>query len=229
MQQKGRRHKKRMKDMPLSSRPREKLLIKGSENLSDEELIALLLGTGSRTHNALSLSKALLKQYPLTQLSQTTCSSLSKLSGIGASKATRVMAAVEIGRRVFAPSSLTTIVIRSTQDALAQLKDIVGKKQEYLVVFYLNARYELLQKEVVGIGSLNSMIITPKEIFGHAMQTPCASIIIAHNHPSGDPTPSDDDIVFTDRIHKAGEVMGITMLDHLIVGRGGFFSFRDEN
>jgi DNA repair protein RadC len=108
------------------------------------------------------------------------------------------------------------------------LQDIVLKKQEFLIVLYLNARYELIQKEIVGQGSLNSMILTPKEIFSPALQTPCASILVAHNHPSGDPTPSDDDLVFTDRIHKAGDVLGISLLDHIIVGTNGVFSFQEN-
>jgi DNA repair protein RadC len=225
MQQNGSRRKMRITDLPPSSRPREKLLAKGRANLTNEELLAILLGTGSTKQNALLVSKTLLKKYPLDQLPHIASDAL---LGIGSSKASRVIAALELGSRVFAPASLTKIVIRSTQDTVTHLRDIVGKKQEFLVVMYLNARYELLQREIVGQGGLNSMVITPKEIFHYAFQTPCASIIVAHNHPSGDPTLSDDDLVFTDRIQKAGEVLGITMLDHIIVGTSGFFSFREN-
>lgn len=228
MQQNGRRRKMRIVDLPQSSRPREKLLAKGCANLTDAELLAILLGTGSSKQNALSLSASLLKKYPRMQLATTSQESLVSIPGIGTSKAARIMAALELGNRIFAPESLTKVIIRSTQDALGHLRDIVGKKQEFLVVFYLNARYELIQKEIVGQGGLNSMMITPRDIFSPALQTPCASIIVSHNHPSGDPTPSDDDIVFTDRIQKAGEVLGITMLDHLIVGTNGFFSFQEN-
>ena len=219
--------KLRIKDLPFSSRPQEKLLNKGHENLLDAELLAILLGTGSNKQNAIALSKTILNRFPLKKLSKTSISDLIKISGIGKSKATRIMAALELGERVFAPSLLTKVTIRGSEDLLAQIKDIADKKQEYLVVFYLNARHELLQREVIGQGSLNNMLITPKEIFAPALITPCASIIVAHNHPSGDPAPSDDDIAFTKRIHEAGEVMGISFIDHVIVAKSGYFSFRD--
>jgi len=228
MQGNVKRGKIRIKDLPPASRPREKLLATGCENLSDAELIAILLGTGSAKQNALRLGETLLNQFPLARLATSSLQDLTRLPGVGKSKAARIIAAVELGNRLFAPTSFTKIVIRSTQDALSHVRDIVEKKQEYLLVFYLNARFELIQKETVGQGSLTKMLITPKEIFSPAVQTPCASIIVVHNHPSGDPTPSDDDITFTTRIHEAGEVMGISMLDHLIVSKGGYFSFREN-
>lgn len=220
--------KRRIKDLPLSSRPREKLSTVGRENLTNEELFAILLGTGSAKQNAIALSSTLLKQIPLQKLATVPFQELIRFPGIGKAKASRIGAALELGSRVYAPSSMTKLVIRSTQDIVAQLRDIVEKRQEYLLVFYLNARYELIQKENVGQGSLNNMMITAKEIFAPALMSPCASLIVAHNHPSGDPTPSDDDIAFTTRIHEAGEVMGIPMLDHVIVARHGYFSFRDN-
>lgn len=224
----GKRKTIRMKDVPLALRPQEKLLSVGSANLSDEELLAILLGTGTKKQNVLKLSSQVLRNYPLRQLSEQSPQELSHVSGIGKVKATRILAAFELGARVYAPENLTKISIRSTQDVLHQLRDIMTKKQEYLVVFYLNARYELIQREIVGQGRLNHMMITAKEIFIHAVASPCASIIVAHNHPSGDPNPSDDDIAFTKQIHEAGEVMGIPLLDHLIVAKSGYFSFRDK-
>jgi DNA repair protein RadC len=220
--------KRRIKDLPLTSRPREKLSLAGRENLTNEELVAILLGTGSAKQNALTLSSILLKRFPIKKLAQTPPQELVRFPGIGKAKASRIVAALELGSRIYAPTSLTQVVIRSTDDIIPQLRDIIEKKQEYLVVFYLNARFELIQKEIVGQGSLNHMLITAKEIFAPALTSPCASIIIAHNHPSGDPNPSDDDIAFTTRIHEAGLVMGIPMLDHVVVGKAGYFSFRDN-
>lgn len=220
--------KRRIKDLPPSTRPREKLITSGSTNLTDVELLAILLGTGSAKQNALSLSATLLKRFPLEKLLYVASEELVRFPGVGKAKASRIVAALELGSRAFAPISMTKSVIRSTVDVVALLRDIVEKRQEYLVVLYLNARYELIQKEIVGQGSLNHMLITAKEIFAPALVSPCASIIIVHNHPSGDPTPSDDDIGFTTRIHEAGEVMGIPMLDHVIVAKSGFFSFRDN-
>lgn len=220
--------RRRIKDLPINSRPREKLGLSGKENLSNEELVAILLGTGSAKQNAITLSASLLKRFPMKKLANISSEELVRFPGVGKAKASRIVAALELGSRIYAPTSMTHVVMRSTEDVVGELRDIVDKRQEYLVVFYLNARYELIQREVVGQGSLNHMMITAKEIFAPAVASPCASVIIAHNHPSGDPTPSDDDISFTTRIHEAGQVMGIPMLDHVVVAKQGYFSFRDN-
>ncbi len=221
------RQKLRIKDMPLTLRPREKLFAQGAKNLTDAELIAILLGTGSAKQNALVLGNKLLKQFPLQKLDGQ-LKEIVRCPGVGLAKAARIAAALELGERLFAPVSVTKIIIRTAQEVVSQVRDIADKKQEYLIVLYLNARHELVLKEVVGMGSLNSLQITPKEIFSHALQTPCASLVIVHNHPSNDPAPSDDDIRFTRRIHEAGEVMAIPLLDHVIVCKSGYFSFRED-
>jgi DNA repair protein RadC len=208
-------------------RPREKLFAIGAKNLSDAELIAILLGTGSARQNALILGEKILKTFPLQNLDGQ-LQEMVRYPGVGTAKAARIAAALELGERLFAPDAISKTIIRNAQDVLSQVRDIADKKQEYLLVLYLNARYELVLKETVGMGSLNSLQITPKEIFSHALKTPCASIIIVHNHPSNDPSPSDDDILFTKRIQEAGEVMGIPLSDHVIVSKSGYFSFREE-
>ncbi|MGH7203553.1 MAG: RadC family protein [Candidatus Levyibacteriota bacterium] len=219
--------KTRIKDMPFSLRPREKLLAVGAKNLSEAELLAILLGTGSAKQNALVLGDKINKQFPLQKLDGQ-FDALVKYQGVGRAKAARIAAALELGERLFAPTTVTKITIKTAQDVLVEVRDIADKKQEYLIVLYLNARHELVLKEVVGMGTLNSLRITPKEIFSHALQTPCASIIVVHNHPSNDPEPSNDDIDFTRRIHEAGEVMGIPLVDHVIVSKSGYFSFRED-
>ena len=219
--------KNRIKDMPLSLRPREKLLAVGAKNLSEAELMAILLGTGTTKLNAIALGEKVTKQFPLQKLDGQ-FAALVKFQGVGKAKAARIAAALELGERLFAPTTVTKVIIKTVQDVLAQVRGIAEKKQEYLIVLYLNARHELVLKEVVGMGKLNSLQITPKEIFSHALQTPCASIIVVHNHPSGDPEPSDDDISFTRRIHEAGEVLGIPLVDHVIITKAGYFSFRDD-
>lgn len=217
-----------IKDLPLASRPRERLVSNGRSNLSDIELLAILLGTGTTKQDALQLSQKIVTKFPLQHMGGISVSDLVKIPGVGKSKASRIMAALELGERIYAPQHLTKIIVRSTADAVGQLKEFAGKKQEYLVAIYLNARHELLQKEVIGIGSLNAMVITPKEIFSPALMTPCASVIVSHNHPSGDPNPSEDDIKFTQRVHEAGEVLGIPLIDHIVTARTGYFSFRDN-
>lgn len=223
-----RSRKKRIKDLPLSLRPREKLMAKGKENLTTAELLAILLNTGTKQKNAVALSDSLLRKHSLGKMAELPIDALADFPGIGTAKAARIIAAVELGERLFTKPAMTKTVIQSTRDAVLLLKEYSDKKQEYLIAVYLNARNEMLQKEILGLGTLNSMRIEPKEVFRPALMTPCASLIIAHNHPSGDPTPSDDDIAFTKRVFEAGEIMGVTMLDHLIVTKRGYFSFRDN-
>jgi DNA repair protein RadC len=223
------RRNNRIKDLPISSRPREKLLVKGSENLTDAELIAILLGTGTKEHNALTVASKLLQKYPLKSLADIHIPQLEKISGIGKVKALHIQAALELGKRIFAPESITKTMIYTTNDAISICRDIASKKQEHMLVLYLNARHELLQKEVIGMGSLNALVIEPKEIFSPGLLTPCAEIIIIHNHPSGDVTPSDEDVQFTQRVQNAGEILGIQLIDHLIVCSSGYFSFREED
>lgn len=219
--------KHRIKDLPITQRPREKLLHNGAENLRDAELLAILIGTGVPKQNAVIVAEKLLRRYPLQKLAHVAIGELMSIRGIGASKAARVVGAIELGARIFS-SSLTKIVIRSTGDIVHQVRDIAERKQEYLVALYLNARHELLQKEVVGVGILNTTRIEPKEIFRPAFNSACAEIIIAHNHPSGDPTPSEEDITFTNHLQKAGEIMGIPLVDHVIIARSSYFSFRNN-
>lgn len=222
-----RKKKTRITDMPLAIRPREKLFAQGAKNLSETELIAILLGTGSTKQNALVLGEKLLQQFSFQKLDGQ-LKELVRYPGVGLAKAARIAAALELGERLYAPASITKVIIQTVQDVLLQVRDIADKKQEYLIVLYLNARHELVLKEVVGVGNLNSLRITPKEIFSYALQTPCASLIVIHNHPSNDPSPSDDDIHFTRRIHEAGEVMGIPLIDHMIVSKSGYYSFREN-
>lgn len=222
------KQKNRIKDLPLNSRPREKLLNKGAQNLTDAELIAILFGTGSTKQNVISLASTVLSQYPLEKLASVSSAHLEKISGIGKVKALHILAALELGKRVF-DTSVAKTTIYTTQDALAICRDITGKKQEYMLVLYLNARHELIQKETIGIGNLNTLVIEPKEIFSPALLSPCAEIIIVHNHPSGDPTPSEEDIHFTQRVQNAGEIMGVSLIDHLILSTSGYFSFREDD
>lgn len=217
--------RKRILDLPKNSRPRERLETEGKENLSDAELLALILGTGRPRKNVLELARSLFKHYPLSKLPHISLNQLTTISGIGKSKATRVLAAVELGKRLFAPLSLTQTIILKTEDVLKEVKEIADKKQEYIVVLYLDARDQLIQKETVSIGSLNSNLITPREIFAPAVKLPCAKVILAHNHPSQDHTPSKEDILFTKRVQAAGEILGISLMDHIIICQNSYFSF----
>lgn len=222
------RKKKRILDLPISSRPREKLAVNGRENVSNAELLAILFGTGTKKENAVELGEQILKKFPLKELGKVDYASLIKITGIRQAKATRLLAALELGQRIYDNNKLTKILINSLEDTVRVIQEYADRKQEYLVCLYLNARHELLQKEIIGVGSLNSLQVEPREVFRPAFTTPCAGIIIAHNHPSGDSSPSEDDILFTKRIHEAGEIMGIPLLDHVIISSSGYFSFREN-
>ncbi len=219
------RKKKRIIDLPRFDRPREKMIANGRSNSSTAELLAILFNTGSKKNSALSLGETVLRKFTLEKLPQITIDQLTSIPGIGASKATRLLAAIELGQRMFDAPSLSKIVIHNLQDTVHLLKEYADKRQEYLICLYINARHELIQKEVLGVGNLNTLRIEPREIFRPALSSPCAGVILAHNHPSGDPTPSEDDIAFTKRIHEAGQIMGIPLLDHVIIGSKKYFSF----
>lgn len=221
-------YNRRIKDLPESSRPREKLEYKGAQNLSDAELLAIILGTGTKKQNAVILAKKILNSFPLSKLTAISINQLLVIPGIGKTKASRIIACLELGHRIFTVPALNTTLINSTAEAIVQAKEISSKKQEHLLVLYLNARHQLIGKEIIAIGNLNALMIEPKEVFLPALTTPCCEIIICHNHPSDNPTPSKDDILFTQTIQKAGIIMGIGLIDHLIVCRSGYFSFREQ-
>ncbi len=218
--------KKKIKDLPPSERPQEKLFQKGQAALSDEELLAILLGTGSKKHNALTLAQTILKKIPLEELNSKEVEQI-KISGVGKTKSARIQAALALGERLFAKPLLHITHIQSVQDVLREVTDMGQKKQEHMVVLYMNARNELIKKETIAIGNVNVLGIEIKEIFAPALLTPCTSIAVVHNHPSGDPAPSDADILFTKRLHEAGKLLGVILYDHVIVAESSYFSFAE--
>ncbi len=219
---------KRIKDLPSHARPLEKLLEKGVANLSDEELLALLIGTGTKQKNALALARALLVQKNISHLASLPIKGLAIVKGIGKMKAARIAGAFELGKRVYKQDGFNKTRILTTQDILFHAQDLVAKQQEHLIALYINARHELVRKEIISIGNLNVMRVTPRDIFLHGLKTPCAGVLLVHNHPSGTPTPSEADITFTKHIQQAGDLLGIPLVDHVIVANEGYFSFRDS-
>lgn len=216
--------KKKIKDLPLSQRPQEKLLQQGSSALMNEELVAILLGTGNRKENAIALAQTLIKKVPFSQFDKNKLLS-QKIPGVGKTKLSRILAALELGERLSGRQSFDTMSIHTVQDILLQVQEIVSKKQEHLVVLYLNARNQVVKKEIVAIGKVNVLQTDMREIFSPALTSPCVCIIVVHNHPSGDPSPSDADILFTQRLHEAGKLLGIVLTDHVIVSKSSYFSF----
>lgn len=215
-----------MKELHPVERPREKLASRGAEALSDEELTALLLRTGYRGTDVLELSASLWKAYPQGP-ARAGYETLARFKGMGKSRAAALVAAFELARRAAAGQR------RPVLDCPARVLDQVpfgvraGRKEHFLA-FYLNARSQLLHQETVSIGTLSSSLVHPREVFAPAMACGAAALIVVHNHPSGDCAPSGEDKDATRRLCRAGELMGIPVLDHLIVSDGGFFSFKEQ-
>jgi DNA repair protein RadC len=215
-----------LKRVAMKDRPREKFFAYGPEYLRDEELIALIINSGTKDKDVLMISAEIVKKFPLTVLPRVTTKEMAQQKGLGPSKIARLRAVGELGRRMFVTNLLSVKKVETVEAVIQESQEIIEKSQEYLLALYMNTRNELLKKEIIGIGSLNINIIQPREIFGPAINIACNSIIIAHNHPSGDPTPSPSDIEFTEQVKSACDILGYEFLDHVIVGSTGFVSFR---
>lgn len=218
----------KIKDLPKSDRPREKLIAKGADNLKDSELLAILLRTGTTGKNVIEIASQILLKYSKKRLLQMTYDDLSKISGIDSAKATTLLAAFELSKRALEVNDTNLPVINTAKDASAQLTDMRDLKKEHFVVLYLNAKNQLVYKETISMGTLNANLVHPREVFEPALKHSAAQIIAAHNHPSGDPKPSDDDLELTKRLTEAGKMMGIEVMDHIIISKNSHFSFKEE-
>ncbi|MBF8807568.1 MAG: DNA repair protein RadC [Enterococcus lacertideformus] len=216
--------------VPATSLPRERMLIYGEEALSDQELLAILLRTGQHPHNVLEIAGHLLKTFGgLALLRQATLTELEGIRGIGRVKALEIKALVELGRRIQAEHVAVKSAIHASYELANQLiLELKDHKQEHLICIYLDTKNQVLLKKTLFIGSLDQTIAHPREVFHYAVRYCAARIILAHNHPSGNVIPSKQDLLFTKRVQKCGEMMGIDVLDHLIIGCKQYFSLREE-
>ncbi|MBI5573191.1 MAG: DNA repair protein RadC [Elusimicrobia bacterium] len=206
--------------------PREKLSKTGVSSLKDEELLAIILGTGYKGKNVLQLSKEILKNYPTGDFIQLPISKLKAIKGFGSAKASVIAAAVELVKRGL---DKNVVAIKKPTDVLPYTLDIRDRKREHFVVFYLNARNEILKRDFVSIGTLNASLVHPREVFKPAIEHSAASVIFVHNHPSGDTTPSEDDIKLTKRLIAAADILGIEILDHIIISKTDYLSMKSKN
>jgi len=218
----------KIKDIPKIDRPREKLISKGPQNLKDEELLAIILGTGIEGKNVIEVARQILRKYSKKRLLKMQYGDLSKIKGVGSAKACTILAAAELVKRALEIGEETLPVIRSTKDVIAQAVYMRDKVREHLMAIYLNARNEMVYKKPMFIGTLNANLVHPREIFNEALKQNAASVILVHNHPSGDPEPSQDDLEITKRIIEAGKIMGIDVLDHVIITKNKPFSFKEN-
>ncbi len=218
-----------MKDLPESERPRERLIQHGPTILSTAELLAILLRTGRRGENALHLAHRILKTCGgLAGLARTPVHELAQIPGVGLAKAAQIQAALELGRRIAAATPGERPQVRSANDAYLLLADMADLEQETLRIILLDTRARVIAIPTIYIGNVNTTLVRPAEIFREAIRRNAVSLIIAHNHPSGDPTPSQEDIALTRDLVAAGRLLGIEVLDHLIIGRGRHTSLREH-
>ena len=217
----------KIKDIPKVDRPRERFLKKGPDALSKSDLLAILLGSGIKGKNVQKLSQQIIKKFGKNFLN-ITVDELQKISGIGQAKALQVASAISLVKRYYADEKTNEIVIKNSQDVLSFTYDLKDKKKEYLVCLYLNARSVLLKKEIVSVGLLDKTLLHPREIFHPATELNASSVILVHNHPSGDSSPSGKDIQIVEKIAQAGEIMGIPVVDFVIVSEGGHYSFYEK-
>lgn len=219
-----------MKDFPKEERPRERFIKSGPKSLSNRELLAILLRTGTKSESVLQLSQRLITEFEgLRMLKEASLEELTSIKGIGEAKAIQLLAAVELGRRIVNLTYDDRYVIRSPEDgANYVMEEMRFLNQEHFVCLYLNTKNQVMHKKTVFIGSLNAAIVHPREVFKEALRRSAASIICLHNHPSGDPAPSREDIEVTRRLHECGKMIGIEILDHIIIGEKRFVSLKEK-
>ncbi|WP_407407947.1 DNA repair protein RadC [Peribacillus sp.] len=219
-----------IRDYPKEERPRERFLQDGPQSLSNQELLALLLRTGSKEESVLQLSNRLIKAFEgFRLLKEASVEELTEIKGIGEAKAIQILASVELGRRIHKLNDQDRYVIRSPEDGANYcMEEMRFLSQEHFVCLYLNTKNQVLHKRTVFIGSLNASIVHPREVFKEAFRRSAASIICLHNHPSGDPSPSREDIDVTKRLVECGKIMGIEVLDHIIIGEHKYVSLKEK-
>lgn len=218
----------KIKDLPKIEWPRERLEKKGAQALHKEELLAIILRTGIKGKNVVQLAQDILSKYGDKKLIDISFEELRNIHGVGPTKAAQMMASIELGKRLYKEKVEKEVVINSPEDIVREVEHIRENKKENLVVLYLDARNRLIYKETVSIGTLNANLIHPREVFEPAVRNLAAQIIIVHNHPSGDPEPSKDDLEVTKRLLEAGKLLGIDIMDHIIIAKTSYFSFKEK-
>jgi len=212
---------KKLKELYLEDKPREKLLKKGVTSLKNYELIAILLGSGIKGKDVLKLSKEIEKILK----EDITIEKLLKIKGLGIAKASQIISAFELAKRILIKNHSQ---IRSIEDIVRELDEFRNKKQEYFIAIYLDGVDRIIEKRVITIGILDKTLIHPREVFAPAIEMRAASIIVAHNHPSGELNPSENDIIITNKLKEAGDILGIDLIEHIIISKKGYFSFYEN-
>lgn len=219
-----------IKNVPKEDRPRERMLRHGPRHLSNQEILAILIGSGTKDESVMSVANFVLMHFDgLKLLRDATIEELISVKGIGTAKGLIILSAIELGKRMNEYKPNDKYVIRSPDDgADFIMEEMRNLQQEHFVVLFLNTKNQIIHRQTIFIGSLNASIVHPREVYREAVKRSAASIIVAHNHPSGDPAPSQEDIQVTRRLVESGKIVGIELLDHLIIGDRKFVSLKEK-
>lgn len=219
-----------IRELPPEERPREKLAHWGASSLREYELLAILLRTGTAQMSALQLAQHLLQKFGgVRGVMHASVQELANIKGMGLAKATQIAAAMELGRRVALSQFHERPQIRSPEDVYQLMHiQLLGERREHFLAVMLDTKNRVLRTETISIGTLDSSLVHPREVYRMVIREGAACWIAVHNHPSGDPTPSPDDIAITRRLKEAGELLGVGLLDHLIIGDGNYTSLRER-
>ena len=219
-----------IRDVPKDERPRERFIQNGPQSLSNQELLAILLRTGTKDESVLQLANRLISTFEgLRMLKDASIDEITAIKGIGEAKAIQILDSVELGKRITQLNYQDRYVIRSPEDGANYcMEEMRFLSQEHFITLYLNTKNQVLHKQTIFIGSLNASIVHPREVYKEAFRRSAASIICLHNHPSGDPTPSREDIEVTKRLVECGKIIGIELLDHIIIGEHKFVSLKEK-
>ena len=221
----------KIKEIPVLERPRERLLKYGVENISNEELLAILIKTGTKKHSVKEIANLVLQKIEtINNLENININTFNNIDGLGKIKTIELMASIELGRRIFILKEEKENCIYDNPKIIYQSNSSLfkGKNQEYFYCLYLDNRNKLIERKLLFMGTINRSIVHPREIFKEAYLTSASKIICMHNHPSGDITPSNEDIRLTKSLIEIGKLQGITVVDHLIIGDDNYYSFYDE-
>jgi len=221
-----------IKNLPSEEQPREKLVIHGAAFLSNSELLAILLRAGTRNKSAVDLGRTIVNKFGnnINELSQVTIEELCSIDGIGESKASQIISAIELGKRIRQTTSLRGLKITSPSDVVNFFNlELADSKVEKFAIVLLNTKNVVINWEIISIGSLNASIVHPREVFNRAIKRSAASIIAIHNHPSGAIEPSREDKAITKRLNESGQLVGIPLVDHIIIGKNQYYSFKEQN
>ena len=221
-----------IKDMPANERPQEKLLFSGASSLSNAELLALIIRTGTSDKSSIQLAQEVLAYASenIGSLTRADPKELIRIEGIGEAKACSIVAAMELSRRVMSFGVMERGGKLSSCDDVAQLllAEMNDEKREIFMSIHLNTKMQIESKHIISIGNLDNAPAHPREVFGKAAKMGAAAVVVAHNHPSGDPDPSAADFALTDRLMNASRLMGIRLIDHVIIGNGRYYSMKDN-